>query len=181
MWHLNSVYAANLLAASADGAVRVWRNHTFRTQRLSTAWQVQLPSRLRHQCAGGAKQLQCHATTSASHWAHQQPPVMGQQDRESFLSCCGAGQQSAAPIFVSALHQSRLLREHTLVWQAVPITPGCILGGALQPATFECSELHGALFASGGTQPTIVQQWDMHREQLSQHVNPPGAEDLGMC
>ena len=40
MWHLNSVYAANLLAASSDGAVRVWRNHTFRTQRLSTAWQV---------------------------------------------------------------------------------------------------------------------------------------------
>ena len=63
--------------------------------------------------------------------------------------------------------------ERTCLAQAVPITPGCILGGALQPATFECSELHGALFASGGTQPTIIQQWDMHREQLSQHVRPP--------
>ena len=38
---VNAVHAGILMAGSADGAVRVWRDYTFRgTQRLATAWQV---------------------------------------------------------------------------------------------------------------------------------------------
>jgi hypothetical protein len=41
LYHLNEAHAGLLLAGTADGAVRVWRNYTAaHSQRLATAWQV---------------------------------------------------------------------------------------------------------------------------------------------
>ena len=41
----------------------------------------------------------------------------------------------------------------------------------MQPAVFEVSEGQSALLAAGGTQPTHIQQWDMHHEQQAQTVS----------
>lgn len=44
IWQINAVFNGLLLAAAADGGVRVWRDYTFpRTQKLATAWQVGRP------------------------------------------------------------------------------------------------------------------------------------------
>ena len=39
--YVSSAQAGRLMVAAADGAVRVWRDYTYRgSQRLATAWQV---------------------------------------------------------------------------------------------------------------------------------------------
>lgn len=58
---LNEVQEGLLLAATAEGAVRIWRNYTIKAeQRLATAWQVcTTPS---HSCLAAAQSpLLCHA------------------------------------------------------------------------------------------------------------------------